>query len=341
MDLFFYLSGEHDTLPKGEVTATFESLDKNYSVIESLEQALVVRTDLVDTKKLKNRLAFTHSICEYLGSCNPTQDEIRSFVEELKIKINGSFAVRVKKAMSHGREYSKTLLEKTVGENIGEEGINSVDLINPDNLFFGFITNNRFLFGRFLEAIDKTQFHNRKPHLRPYFHPSSMDPKLAKAIINLSRTRRGKRIIDPFCGTGGLLIEAGLIGANITGSDISSKMIKGTEENLRHFGIKGFELNNTDISDLKNHYKDFFDAVATDPPYGKSSTTMGQNIKDIYKDALETIYTILRPDKFACIVSPETIELDTLALDLGFTVEEKYFVRIHKSLTRKITVLKK
>ncbi len=341
MDLFFYLSGEHETLPKGEVLAILESLGVNHSIIEALDQALLISTDLEETETLKKRLAFTHAIFEYLGSCNPAYNDIIAYIQGLTIEVKGSYAVRVKRVMCHGKEINIPKLEKAIGDKIWGKGPKTVDLNNPENLFFGLLTDNRFVFGRKLAEIDKSQFENRKPHLRPYFHPSSMRPKLARAIINLSRVRPHEKLIDPFCGTGGLLIEAGLIGVKVFGADINSEMIKGSEKNLHHQGIKEFNLLNTDVTDLKSYYQDYFDAAATDPPYGKSSTTMGQNLIELYQDALETLYVILKPKRYACIISPETTDLEKLAADQGFKMKERYLVRIHKSLTRKIMVLRK
>jgi len=341
MDLFFYLSGEHETLPQGEVLATLESLDINHSIIEALDQAFLISTDLKETETLKKRLAFTHAIFEYLGSCNPTYNDIIAYIHGLTIEVKGSYAVRVKRVTDHGKGINIPKLEKIIGDKIWKKGSQTVDLSNPENLFFGLLTDNRFVFGRKLAEIDKSQFENRKPHLRPYFHPSSMRPKLARALINLSRIKPHEKLIDPFCGTGGLLIEAGLVGAKVFGADINSEMVKGSEKNLHHQGIKNFDLLKTDVADLKSYYQDYFDAAATDPPYGKSSTTMGQNLVELYKDALETLYVILKPKRYASIVSPETMDLEKLATDQGFKMKELYLVWIHKSLTRKIIVLRK
>ncbi|MFQ5975606.1 MAG: TIGR01177 family methyltransferase [Candidatus Hydrothermarchaeales archaeon] len=341
MDLFFYLSGEHETLPKGEVLATLDSLGANYSIIEVLDQTLVTSTDLEESKILKKRLAFTHTIFDYLGSCDPNFNEIIPHIKGLDINIKGSYAVRVKRAMGHGKRLNIPKLERAIGDKIWEKGHNVVDLNTPKNLFFGLLTSSRFIFGIRLAVIDKSQFDSRKPHLRPYFHPSSMEPKLARAIINLSRVKSREKLMDPFCGTGGLLIEGGLVGANVFGADISDEMIKGCEENLRHFGIEKFELLKMNVSDLKGYYCDYFDAVVTDPPYGKSSTTMGQKLTELYEDALKTLNVILKSERYACIVSPKTMDLERLAKDQGFKIHEKYLVRIHKSLTRKIIVLRK
>mgnify|MGYP002171746373 CR=1 FL=1 len=42
--------------------------------------------------------------------------------------------------------------------------------------------------------------------------------------------------MDPFCGTGGILIEAGLIGCKVAGSDVNWKMKNGSAINLDYCG---------------------------------------------------------------------------------------------------------
>lgn len=341
MQLFFHLSGEHETLPKGEVLATLESLAIPHSILNSLDQVFIIEAEIERLDELLGRLALTHSISEFYASCEANFDEIIRLIENLNIEIEGSYAVRVKRIKEYSKNVEISKLEREIGGAIWEKGKRSVDLENPRNILFGMLTDGQFIFGRMLGKVDKSKFESRKPHFRPYFHPSSMSPKLARTLVNLSRVRMGERLIDPFCGTGGILIEAGLIGARIFGSDISEEMVNGCEENLRHFEVDDFTLMKENVRDLEDRYSDYFDAIVTDPPYGKSSTTMGLEPGELYKGALDSFRSILKPGKFACIVSPETIDVETVAKDAGFEIVEKHLVRIHRSLTRKIVVMKK
>src|SRR5690606_35926256 len=63
-----------------------------------------------------------------------------------------------------------------------------------------------------------------------------LPPKLAQIIINLAsgklKLTPGETLLDPFCGTGVILQEAKLIGYDIYGSDLESRMVKYTKENL-------------------------------------------------------------------------------------------------------------
>ena len=69
---------------------------------------------------------------------------------------------------------------------------------------------------------------------RPFFQPVSLEPRLARLMISLGHRRfRTYDGDDPFCGTGGIAIEAMLAGLNVLASDLDPKMVKGTEENLQ------------------------------------------------------------------------------------------------------------
>lgn len=63
-----------------------------------------------------------------------------------------------------------------------------------------------------------------------------LPPKLAQTMINLARGAcqlvRPVNLLDPFCGTGVVLQEAGLMGLTTYGSDNNPRMIKYTQTNL-------------------------------------------------------------------------------------------------------------
>ena len=63
-----------------------------------------------------------------------------------------------------------------------------------------------------------------------------LPPKLAQTMINLARgacqLTRPTNLLDPFCGTGVILQEAGLMGLTTYGSDNNPRMIDYTQTNL-------------------------------------------------------------------------------------------------------------
>ncbi len=65
-----------------------------------------------------------------------------------------------------------------------------------------------------------------------------LPPKLAQIITNLAsvgNNRYGATVLDPFCGTGVILQEAGLMGFNAYGTDLEPRMIEYTNENIDWF----------------------------------------------------------------------------------------------------------
>lgn len=66
-----------------------------------------------------------------------------------------------------------------------------------------------------------------------------LPPKLAQIMINLAigdsvadSSTKPLRVLDPFCGTGVLLQEAGLLGQAVYGTDLAEKMIRYSRDNL-------------------------------------------------------------------------------------------------------------
>ncbi len=85
-----------------------------------------------------------------------------------------------------------------------------------------------------------------------------LPPKLAQIMINIALSSNNS-IIDPFCGSGTVLMEALLMGKNVIGSDISEKQAEGAELNLRWLCEK-FKIFNQKweiyLEDSRNFYVD-------------------------------------------------------------------------------------
>jgi len=157
-------------------------------------------------------------------------------------------------------------------------------------------------------------------------------------MVNLSLIRKNETLLDPFCGTGGILIEGGLIGANVVGSDLKKDMVKGCRENLDSYKIKNYKLFQSDVGNVPSKI-DEVDAVVTDFPYGRATTTNREGIVSLYKRAFDSIRRVLKDERRAVVSIPdmEAVELGSKCLDL---IEVHPF-RVHRSLTRYITVYKK
>jgi tRNA (guanine10-N2)-dimethyltransferase len=166
---------------------------------------------------------------------------------------------------------------------------------------------------------------------RPFFSPISLHPKIARALVNLSCVKKSEILLDPFCGTGGILLEAGLIGARVIGSDIEEKMIQGSKETLDFFKIRGFSMFHSDIGDIKNHVRKV-DAIATDLPYGKSTTTRGEDMNNLYNRTFEAFSNVLKQKGRAVVGMSDKNWIEKASKYLNLL--EVHEMRAHRSLTR-------
>ena len=132
------------------------------------------------------------------------------------------------------------------------------------------------------------------------------------------------------------MIEASVIGCRVLGADASRRMLRGARRNLRHFKLDAEGFVNADARRLPMQG---LDAIATDPPYGRDSSTMGAGVRGLVRDFLSGAKDSLKKSAHVCISAPKEVELEDYARDAGFITKEKHYVRIHRSLTRQFVVL--
>jgi tRNA (guanine10-N2)-dimethyltransferase len=318
MRLIFELSGEHPTLPVAELECVGRVLEAGpqVAVAECPEPGAAAR------------LALTHAVLGFLGSTGASAGELASLLRDLALSSDRPFAARVKKVAGSGVREPVPALERLMGTLID----GPVSLDNPGVEFRAILSGDRIYLGRLLLRIDRGRYDLRRPSTRPFFHPGVMLPLTARAVVNLSLVRPGGTLFDPFCGTGGILGEAGLVGACPVGSDADPAMVAGCR--LNYPAIPLFLADATALP-LRPAS---LDAVVTDLPYGQSSRIMDQGLGDLYPRALGEIHRVLRPGRRAVVVTHREIA------EIGgafFTVLQVHRQRVHRSLTRRITVFMK
>jgi tRNA (guanine10-N2)-dimethyltransferase len=334
MKLMFELSKEHGILPSAEVLASLKAEHMDAEIISSNEDVLIVETKPNDVgiKRLAERLAFTFLIDELLFSCPATLDEITQNAEKHPLPPEGSVAIRCKNRSSH--IHSEQLIDQ-LGDIYTKKRM--VNLVSPDLEIRAVVTKDTAYLGVRKASLNTSLFQQRRGHLRPFLSPITLHPKIARAMVNLSQVKKQQTLLDPFCGTGGILLEAGLLGAQIIGGDIEQKMIDGSQKNLEFYHLKKFQLYCADIGDISS-YVPSVDAIATDFPYARATTTKGEQLTQLYSRAFETIAQILKKNKYAVVgLSNEAIR------SIGeqyLSVVAIYPVKSHRSLTRYFVVYK-
>ena len=339
--LFTTLWGGHETLPMSEVEHTLRAEGYGYRVVERLPQVLRFEADPSCSKPLAERLGMAREVCLELLSCRDDREEILSRARELELPdwVRGeSFVVRVQRVRGSSRHLRALDLEREVGGALWLRTGLKVDLWNPDLTLRGVLTGGRFLLGLVLSTLDRRALESRRVKMRPFKHPTSLHPVLARCMVNLSEARRGEVVLDPFCGSGGIMLEAGLMGCVAVGVDVRWDMAEGCIRNLRHYGVRDFHIL---VGDARKTPITEADRAVTDPPYGRGATTMGVGVEELLRNALNRVSEILKPDGAVCTAYPEPVDIVELASDVGFRVVEKHSVYVHRSLTRGIAVLVK
>lgn len=325
----FELSGEHPTLPKAEVLSCLQAECGASEVLVDGPGYSVCTVLKARLKDVAARLALCHRVGPYLGQCE--LDQAASFAEGLHLP-SGSISVRVKRFQGKGSPEIARTMTKKLGAVLSNG--RKVDLIAPDVKVRVLVSDRLQFFVEELQ-IDRDQFEARHVRSRPFFSPVSLHPRYARALVNLTQVKRGQSLLDPFCGTGGILLEASLIGAKALGSDISPQMIDGCKMNMSHFDADWKRLEVTDVS----HIEEIFgkvDAVASDPPYGRSATTKKEPVTDLHTRAIESIARVLRPNSLAGVVFPNVCKSS-----LGLEAMAHHMQRVHRSLTRHYCVFKR
>ncbi|HQD26065.1 methyltransferase domain-containing protein [Methanoculleus sp. DTU007] len=316
MKLLFELSGEHPDLPVAELECVGTVLDRRIQVAVA---------ECPDPGAAR-RLALTHVVMEYLGECEPTHDAFVSLLRDLAIQTEKPFAGRVKMIQGSRMDVARLEVERLIGSLI----VGPVSLREPVEEYRAVVSEDRCYFGRVIMRIDRGAFDVRNPMRRPFFHPGVMMPRMARALVNISLAAPGDWVYDPFCGTGGILLEAREIGARILGSDFDPAMVAGYRQNLPNSDVLIADATAVPVCDHA------IDAVVTDLPYGQSVRIRAESMDRLYDGSLAEIRRILKPGRRAIVVTHRDI---TDIAARHFTVLQEHEQRVHKSLTRRILVL--
>ena len=269
----FELSGEHEELPAAEVLACLKTEGLDFRLHTMVDQCLVVEitgeeknVEKILIGPITDRLAMTHHILKVVGVTENTPDAILKLAEAFDssdyIKEGQSFVVRAKR-IKHHVDFPGEFLEQKIGGCIYRKG-------------FRVILSEKAVLGTLLSSIDRSAYEARTPQNKPFFHPGVLMPRVARALINLSGIKPGELILDPFCGTAGILVEAGFVGARVIGIDAQEKLVMGARMNLEAFKLD-YALMKGDACRMPLK-EATIDAVVTDPPYGRSAAILAESI---------------------------------------------------------------
>ena len=249
---------------------------------------------------LANGCLLVRCILDIWGEAS-TLVEVQEHVEEYDMNEKQKYASRDQSFRLHVEGFGLTLTQEqklsiinSFGKSFGSfKG--PINLNSPDNIFWvivlrpeknSSVPNKKpwYACGREI-AVNQT----RAPLLakydlrkRRYLGPTSMDAELSFLMCTMCQVKKSSLVVDPFVGTGGLLVPAAEKGAITLGIDIDIRVIKlGKKDkrdrpinvwtNFKDYGLPapvGLLRADIDRNPFRDGLSDVFDAVLADPPYG-------------------------------------------------------------------------
>lgn len=162
----------------------------------------------------------------------------------------------------------------------------------------------RFISGSRRDLVDSFTLKRRK-----YLGTTSMESEISFFSVNQGLVKNGSLVLDPFVGTGSLIVSAAYFGAKTFGCDIDAKVLLGKDnkniyDNFKQYNLEMnlFDLIRLDYS--SNHaFRDIpmFDAIITDPPYGIRAGAKKVGVKSDSLTRKETGHTRNPDDEPQCI----------------------------------------
>lgn len=190
-----------------------------------------------------------------------------------------------------------------------------------------------------------------------------LPPKIARILVNISgiSPNQDKTLLDPFCGSGRVLIEALELGYNVIGSDISKEQLRQTETNLKflNFEQNHFKLYLSDATQIKKILKpNSIDLIVTEPFLGRPNPRsdrvpdLVKGLKKLYLGALKSWLPILKPNSRVVMVFPQIKDkkkthLTSQIIDdqhlMGYNVKTRNLIysRPEAIIRREIVILEK
>lgn len=323
---FFELSGESKDMPAAEAIKCVEAECSRHKIIGSGPGYVIASFPEENLNGIADRISLTHSVGRYLGTYDPADTNALSRIQ----LPEGTFAIKAKRFEGLMKDADSQKLIREIGGILSKN--NDVNLREPDVVVRMQMCDKIHLFIE-ERAIDRHIMETRKVGERPFFSPISLHPKYARALINLTGAKRGDTVLDPFCGTGGIVIEAAEMGMKAIASDFDEEMVLGCRENMDFYNLDLHDYEVIDINDISDRFSEI-DSVVTDPPYGRSTKTGGEDPHAIHRMAMSSIPKVLSASGRAGIIFPYKMGSTEMNLDSVF---EQH---VHGSLSRYYHVFK-
>lgn len=280
-----FILGRNPKLSIAEIKSYFEKINNPILDIKKNKNAILVEVENKFEKGIIEKFGGVISIGKIISSgklnkvIEDLDNKILYFGKENKLNyylwdfsINSSsdeISSYLKKRFKS--EKLKATKKKNSGEMILQNKsrvpvLSSKKLIGEEFFLFG--VNDVEYFGRIIEKCDYNKLEKRDMNKPVRRAELSISPRLAKIMINLSKIKKGGKLLDCFCGVGVILQEALLQEIKVIGVDKDKNVINDAGKNLKWFGFKKEDYKLIDGDSTKINLGNF-DCIATEPDFGE------------------------------------------------------------------------
>ncbi len=192
-------------------------------------------------------------------------------------------------------------------------------LRSPNSEIIAALTEAELKIAKTIVVYD-SELQQYRDESRPFISSeTSTSPKICRTLLNLAGAKRGDTILDPFCGSGTLLMEASMLDMSVIGIDIDGNAIKGAEKNLLWLAKDidshlEFSLIRGDARQSAELIGREVDAVAFEPylgPIYKSTPSVAEvdralkELTKLYNETLRSVSSVLRENGRVAFTLPE------------------------------------
>jgi tRNA (guanine10-N2)-dimethyltransferase len=335
MEGLVFLSGEDPALAEGEMMGAIRALGGSMTIVASEGASRLLSA--TPPEGLASRMGF----CHFDGTVSMrTGPGIPEIVEAARTLLSRDRPGSVGFIARSTADIEPRSIFSAIEGEAREIGVR-VHHRHPSKKLFAVAGRECSYVGWVGSECDRSSLLGRRGSRMPFSRPIVMDPRLARAMVNLSGLPPGSSIMDPFMGPGGLAIEASHLGMRYTGIEIDPEILAGARRNIGMIGgavpVQAVLGDSRDIAGL-DLGTDRFDGIVTDPPFGRSASLKGSDRGELVVGVLEMASRMID------VGAPVVLDMaDTGSLDgsHGYRIESEFRHRVHRSLTRHVIVLRR
>lgn len=261
---FLLFTGDKNSLSQVEISAQIPS------ALPISESQHIFESDSLDTAiKMVSRLGSSIKLAVKTDISSLDPKVLLSIIDTPTFSICSLPPAEIDKALCHQiKDISETSLRFIEPKN--EFGVTPV-IFTKEKITEIFLNREKHSVYKTIWTHDFDHWIKKDREL-PYAnaHAGILPPKIARSMVNLVPFKDGGTLLDPFCGSGRILVEAAELGYKIVGNDISIDQTRDTEANLKALGFSA-QMYTEDATHISTHINQPIDLIVTEPYMGKTN----------------------------------------------------------------------